>query len=87
MYVAGVFVEICEEDEIVSAEQVAQVRSYAGKVNGIREMLKRDRMKVAFHGRSVTHTPSIVIIITIMLICVCAQNHCECVWQTKYIYL
>ena len=32
-------------------EQKADIQKYVQKVNGIREMLSRDRMKVAFFGR------------------------------------
>ncbi len=40
-----------DDDTIVTPEQMDQVTGFMTKVNGIREMLKRDRMKVVFFGR------------------------------------
>ena len=40
-----------EENQLIAAEQREILDKYAEKVAGIREMLSRDRMKVAFFGR------------------------------------
>ena len=45
------FTEIASETDLVTAEQVRQFARYKEKVKGIMEILKRDRMKVAFFGR------------------------------------
>ncbi|XP_078046525.1 mitochondrial assembly regulatory factor isoform X2 [Augochlora pura] len=40
------------EDSIVTSEEAAKIVSYVDKVHGIRDVLKRDHMKVAFFGRT-----------------------------------
>lgn len=41
-----------KEDNIVTPEEAAKIASYVEKVKGIRDVLKRDHMKVAFFGRT-----------------------------------
>ncbi|ELU09043.1 hypothetical protein CAPTEDRAFT_158045 [Capitella teleta] len=41
-----------DKDDIISKDQKDKTQSYADKVKGIREILNRDRMKVAFFGRT-----------------------------------
>ncbi|GBP06125.1 Transmembrane GTPase Marf [Eumeta japonica] len=43
---------ISQENKIVSSQDVENVQSYINKVQAIREVLKRDHMKVAFFGRT-----------------------------------
>ena len=38
-------------ENIIQEEHKTQIESYLSKVGGIRDMLSRDRMKVAFFGR------------------------------------
>ena len=45
------FLAIDESEEVVTAEQREHVNTYTDRVNGIREIIGRDRMKVAFFGR------------------------------------
>lgn len=45
-------VEITQEENIVEQSQGEQTAKYIEKVRGIQEMLGRDRMKVAFYGRT-----------------------------------
>ena len=45
---------VTARENIVQEEHRTQVESYLHKVGGIRDMLSRDRMKVAFFGRYVT---------------------------------
>ncbi|KPJ07996.1 Transmembrane GTPase Marf [Papilio machaon] len=40
------------ENKIASAQDVANIEAYVSKVQAIREVLKRDHMKVAFFGRT-----------------------------------
>lgn len=40
-----------EKNSILEASQAEQVASYVQKVQGIRDVLTRDHMKVAFFGR------------------------------------
>ena len=46
-----IFQGIDPNEEIVSAEQVVNVAKHIDRVRGIREMIGRNRMKVAFFGR------------------------------------
>lgn len=39
------------ERNIVTAEEAQKIDSYVDKVHAIRDVLKRDHMKVAFFGR------------------------------------
>jgi mitofusin len=39
------------DDALITPAQKEKTKSYLNKVQGIREMLCRDRMKVAFFGR------------------------------------
>ena len=39
------------EEDVVKNEHKEHVSNFVTKVNGIREILSRDRMKVAFFGR------------------------------------
>ena len=41
------------ESDLLSADDADKVKQFFDKVNGIREILTRDRMKVAFFGRFV----------------------------------
>ena len=47
----NLMIGIDQNEEIVSAEQVANVAKHIDRVRGIREMIGRNRMKVAFFGR------------------------------------
>jgi len=44
------FTALPDEYNIVSAEEITTMRGYIDKVNAIRDILRRDRMKVAFFG-------------------------------------
>ncbi|XP_043488437.1 transmembrane GTPase Marf isoform X1 [Polistes fuscatus] len=47
------FMESLQNDrKIVNAEEVSRIQSYIDKVRAIRDVLKRDHMKVAFFGRT-----------------------------------
>ncbi|KAK2584330.1 hypothetical protein KPH14_006721 [Odynerus spinipes] len=47
------FMESLQNDrKIITAEEVSKVESYVDKVRAIRDVLKRDHMKVAFFGRT-----------------------------------
>ena len=50
-YLVNYSTDTAGEEDILSKSQVETVEAYVGKVVGIREMLSRDRMKVAFFGR------------------------------------
>ncbi|XP_058806833.1 transmembrane GTPase Marf isoform X2 [Phymastichus coffea] len=41
-----------DDHKIISLEEVTKVEAYKNKVQGIRDVLKRDHMKVAFFGRT-----------------------------------
>ena len=45
------FLALRDDREIISAEEATRVSAYVEKVRGIREVLRRDHMKVAFFGR------------------------------------
>ena len=41
-----------EKPEVLPADSADSIAEYAGKINGINEVLARDHMKVAFFGRT-----------------------------------
>ena len=45
------FLGVDQSEGIVTAEQIEHVAKYIERVRGIREMIGRNRMKVAFFGR------------------------------------
>ncbi|KAI0213722.1 Mitofusin-2 [Lamellibrachia satsuma] len=53
-------VEIAREEDIVEVSQSEQTAKYIEKVEGIQEMLGRDRMKVAFYGRTSNGKSSVI---------------------------
>ncbi|XP_012270307.1 transmembrane GTPase Marf [Orussus abietinus] len=47
------FMETLRGDrDVVNEEEATKIKAYVGKVHGIRDVLKRDHMKVAFFGRT-----------------------------------
>lgn len=54
-----IFLQALRDDhKIIDAEGIKRVEGYRDKVQGIRDVLKRDHMKVAFFGRYTTFQPS-----------------------------
>lgn len=47
-------------DDLIQKSEAALVEEYVGKVTGIREVLKRDHMKVAFFGRTSNGKSSVI---------------------------
>lgn len=46
------FITVLQNDrDIVTAEEAVKVKGYIDKVRGIKDVLRRDHMKVAFFGR------------------------------------
>lgn len=45
------FIALQTERNIVTVEEAQRIESYVAKVHAIRDVLKRDHMKVAFFGR------------------------------------
>ena len=48
--------EMPEESETITVEEATTTHGYSSKVKGIREVLARNHMKVAFFGRFVLET-------------------------------
>lgn len=48
------FIAVSGNNGIASVQDVQNVEAYVNKVQAIREVLKRDHMKVAFFGRYLT---------------------------------
>ncbi|XP_034949615.1 transmembrane GTPase Marf-like [Chelonus insularis] len=48
-----IFMESLQDDHnIIKKEEIENIKGYVNKVHGIRDVLKRDHMKVAFFGRT-----------------------------------
>lgn len=54
IFVDIIFVALQAERNIVTAEEAERIESYVDKVHAIRDVLKRDHMKVAFFGRYIS---------------------------------
>lgn len=54
------------ENAIASAQDVANVEAYVCKVQAIREVLKRDHMKVAFFGRYICKLSDVFILLLLI---------------------
>ncbi|ENN74988.1 hypothetical protein YQE_08445, partial [Dendroctonus ponderosae] len=52
--------DVEKEDGIVSEEKVRQIEEFVDRVQGIREVLARDHMKVAFFGRTSNGKSSVI---------------------------
>lgn len=53
-------VEVEKQQEIIQAEKVKQADEFVAKVHGIRDVLCRDHMKVAFFGRTSNGKSSVI---------------------------
>lgn len=47
----GLFTAVEKNKALIDAEEAKKICEYVNKVKGIREVLARDHMKVAFFGR------------------------------------
>lgn len=54
------FVEVEKQQQILDAEKVKQADEFVAKVHGIRDVLCRDHMKVAFFGRTSNGKSSVI---------------------------
>lgn len=54
------FTEVEKQQKIVDSEKVKQSDEFVAKVHGIRDVLCRDHMKVAFFGRTSNGKSSVI---------------------------
>lgn len=54
------FIAVDEEEKIIDEKQVKSTEEFVNKVQGIRDVLCRDHMKVAFFGRTSNGKSSVI---------------------------
>ena len=63
------FITAFQNDQnIVTVEEAIKVKAYIDKIRAIKDVLKRDHMKVAFFGRWVTILNDLIIFVVIYFI-------------------